>query len=214
MRVFKTIFISVAVLATTSMTSADLINPNVPEWRGDSGTTHYQWDSFSEAYQAPNFNDSGNGSGMLLNMAMNSIITGAGNIYNPTGGLDIHVYGYGPIDLAVLNIGSQGTEFDYADVSLYVSDGENGTYFSADEFAIENYIPIPGFGAQVTSSFTWDLSDYDGNISEWAFFFSGTEAHNSLDAVSVDIAMLGVPAPSVLALLGLAGITTRRRRTD
>ena len=210
----KTIFGSVTVLATVSIASADLINPNIPEWRGYSGTTHYQWDSFTEAYQYPNYNDSGNGSAMLQNMAMNSIITGAGNLYNPTGGLDIQVYGGGPIEFAVLNIASQGTEFDYENVLLGVSDGENETYFSADEFAIEHYIPIPGFGAEVTASFTWGLSDYDGVISEWAFFFSGTEAHNSLDALSVDIAMKGVPTPSALVLLGLAGIITRSRRTD
>ena len=214
MEVLKTISAIIVLSATATVARADLVNPNIPSWRGDAGTSYYQWDSFTESYAAPNYNDSGNGSAVLYNFAFDSFITGVGNIYNQNGGLNIHVYGYGSIEQAVLNIASQGTGFDYSTVLLYVGDGENGAYFSADEFAIENYVAIPNFGAEVTSSFTWGLSNYDGIISEWAFFFNGTEAHNSLDAVSVDIFTSVVPAPSVLVLLGLAGMSTMRRRID
>ena len=68
------------------------------------------------------------------------------------------------------------------------------------------------FGANVSTSYTWDLSSYDGIVTEWAFFVSGTSAHNVLDAVTVDIFSGAVPAPGVLTLLAIASLHRRRRR--
>jgi hypothetical protein len=184
----------------------------VPAWRGDAGTQYYAWDSFTSAYNAPNFNDSGDAGGMLFNFADGAILTGSGNIYNQGGGLEIHVYGYGPLEQAVLNVASMGTELEYANVSLWVSDGTNGQMFSYDTFATNYYEAIPNFGANVSTSYTWDLSTYTGAITEWAFFVNGTAAHNVLDAVSVDIFTGAVPVPGALVLLGIAGVHRRRRR--
>jgi hypothetical protein len=203
--------LSVAGFATP-IVDADLVNPSVPVWRGDVGTQYYGWDSFTSPYNAPNFNDSGSAGGMLFNFAEGAMITGSGNIYNQTSGLAIHVYGYGPLEQAVLNVASMGTEMDYANVSLWVSDGENGQMFSYDEFATNYYEEIPNFGANVSTSYEWDLAGYTGVITEWAFFINGTAPHNVLDAVTVDIFTGAVPAPSVLALLGVAGFACRRRR--
>jgi hypothetical protein len=206
----KVLVCSVVAIAATQ-TSADLVNPEVPSWRGDAGTQYCGWDSFSSAYNAPNFNDSGDAGGMLFNFAEGAMITGSGNIYNQAGGLEIHVYGYGPVEQAVLNVASMGTEMDYAGVSFWVSDGENGQMFSHDTFATNYYEEVPNFGANVSSSYTWDLSGYNGVITEWAFFVNGTAEHNVLDAVTVDIFSGAVPAPGALALLGLACIVQRRR---
>jgi len=200
----------VAIVAT--QVSADLINPEIPTWRGDTGSQFYGWDSFGSAYNAPNYNDSGDAAGMLFNFAPGAFVTGSGNIYNQAGGLDIHVYGYGPLEQAVLNVASMGTEMDYANISLWVGDGENGQMFSYDTFATNYYEEIPNFGANVSTSYTWDLSAYDGIVTEWAFFVNGTSAHNVLDAVTVDIFSGGVPTPGVLTLLAIASLHRRRRR--
>ena len=200
------------VFGAASQVSADLVNPEVPTWRGDAGAQYYAWDSFTHAYNAPNFNDSGDAGGMLFNFADGAMVTGSGNIYGQTGGLEIHVYGYGPLDQAVLNVASMGTEMDYANVSLWVSDGTNGQMFSYDTFATNYYQEIPNFGANVSSSYTWDLSNYEGTVTEWAFFVNGTDAHNVLDSISVDIFSGAVPVPSALALLCVSGLHRRRRR--
>ncbi len=193
--------------------SADLVNPTIPDWRGEAGTAYYGWDSFTDSFNSPNFNDSGIPFGaMLFNFAPGAMITSTGNIYGQTDPLDLHFYGYGPIEQAVLNIASGGTEMDYESVSLYVSDGESGQMFSFDSFATNSYVEIPGFGANVTTLYSWDLSSYEGVITEWAFFVSGTGPHNVLDAASIDIMFAAVPAPGALCLLGFAGMTHRRRR--
>ena len=105
-----------------------------------------------------------------------------------------------------------GTEMDYSGVSLWVSDGESGQMFSYDTFATNYYEEVPNFGANVSTSYTWDLSGYNEVITEWAFFVNGTAPHNVLDAVAVDIFSGAVPAPSVLALIGVAAVSTRKRR--
>ncbi|MBC8309112.1 MAG: hypothetical protein ISR75_03880 [Phycisphaerales bacterium] len=210
--VLKVLLCSVVAGFATEHVSADLVNPSVPDWRGDVGAQYYGWDSFTSPYSAPNFNDSGDAGGMLFNFAEGAMITGSGNIYNQGGGLEIHVYGYGPLEQAVLNVASMGTEMDYEGVSLWVTDGENGQMFSYDTFATNYYEEVPNFGANVSTSYEWDLSEYSGVITEWAFFVNGTAEHNVLDAVTVDIFTGAVPAPSALILLGIAGVKIRRRR--
>ncbi|MBC8200889.1 MAG: hypothetical protein H8E86_02490 [Planctomycetes bacterium] len=208
----KVLCCSIIAAGAASQVSADLVNPEIPAWRGDAGTQYYGWDSFSSAYNAPNFNDSGDAGGMLFNFAEGAMLTGSGNIYNQIGGLELHVYGYGPLEQAVLNVASMGTEMDYANVSLWVGDGIAGQMFTYDTFATNFYEEIPGFGANVSTSYTWDLSTYTGAITEWAFFVNGTAPHNVLDAVSVDIFSGAVPTPSVLVLFGVTGLYRRRRQ--
>ncbi len=206
------VFICTVAATIASQVSADLVNPEVPAWRGETGSQYYSWDSFSSAYNAPNFNDAGDVGGMLFNFAEGAMITGSGNIYNQAGGLEIHVYGYGPIEQAVLNVASMGTEMDYAEISPCVGDGTNGQMFSYDTFVTNYYEEVPNFGANVSSSYTWDISDYSGVVTEWAFFVNGTSAHNVLDAVTVDIFTGAVPAPYAIAVIGLGALVKRRRR--
>ena len=86
-----------AVCLTSTVATADLVNPLDPSWSGDATATRYEWNSFTEAYNAPNFPDSPFSTGaQLFNFGAGATISGSGNIYNPAGGLDIHVYGYGP----------------------------------------------------------------------------------------------------------------------
>ncbi len=211
----KLLLTGVIVAASiTSTVTADLVNPDVPSWRGADNTAYYGWNSFENAVGQPNMNEIGAPGAMLFNFAEGAMVTGAGNIYNPTGGLDIHVYGYSNIEHAVLNFSSQGNEFNYSQVALAVTFASGGQgYYFADSYEIEDYVEIPNFGANVTSSYQWDLSSIDQEIIEWGFFMTADAPHTSLDAVSVDIAMGAIPAPGALVLLGLAGCSIRHRRT-
>ena len=206
--------------ATCAVASADeWISEDVPSWRGSEGSSYYLWDTFTSANGAvdgPNFPNNEpfpSGNAMLFNFAQGALVTEGGNLYGLEDGLNIHVYGYGPLEQAVLNIASMGTEFDYDSVVLGINDGTDFIYFDYDSFAINDYVEIPGFGANVSSSFAWDISDYDGPITEWAFIFTGAGAHNVLDAVSVDLLVGAVPAPGALALIGLGAVSIRRRRS-
>jgi len=204
---------SITAIAVTSMSAqADFVNTEVPSWQGSSGAQFYSWDSFSSPYGAPNFNDGGDAGGLLFNFAQGAMVTEGGDLYNPTAGLNIHVYGYGPLEQAVLNIASMGTEFDYSSVVLGINNGTGYEYYGYDSAATNYYEEVPFFGANANTSFTWDISEYEGTITEWAFIFTGQGPHNVLDAVTVDIFNSTVPAPGVLALLGLGAVATRRRR--
>ena len=63
---------------------------------------------------------------------------------------------------------------------------------------------------RVNDSFTFDLSAYAGSDLNWAAFFK-IDGPNTLEGVSIDLQSV-VPAPGMLALLGVAGLAGRRRR--
>ena len=193
-------------LAVAGTASADLVNPDVPGWRGDAGTMFSQWDTFGNAVNAPNFPEAGGGF-QLFNFAPGATIASSGNIYNPAGALNIHVYSLGPVAAqeAVLNISWGGTMLDTTDVQAFF-DGQYVDAYSVEQRAST---PSPFGGTTDTWAFKFDLSGIQG-VYDLAFFFGNDGAHGSLDAVSVDLNM--VPAPGALALLGLAGVASRRRR--
>lgn len=200
----------VAITVAASAASADLVNPLVPDWAGDDTASTYTWNSFTNANNAPNFPDSPfDPTGpSLFNFGPGAIIAGSGNIYNPGGGLNIHVYGSGPVGQAVLNFATGGTEFNYDNVRLFVSDGGDNseTIFATGE---ERNREAGGFGgSNVTMAYSWDVS-VGFEVSEWGFFFGSDAAHSSLDAVQ--LAVNTVPAPGALLALGGLGLARRRR---
>mgnify|MGYP006187163083 CR=1 FL=1 len=205
---FGRIIVLGTVLASTGLASADLVNPLVPGWSGDITAKTSTWNSFTEANNAPNFPDTPFSTGaQLFNFGPGATLAGSGNIYNPAGGLDIHVYGSGPVGQAVLNFATSGTEFDYSNVRLFVSNGNaSATLFSTGQERSREAGSFGGF--DVTTAYTWDVS-VAFEITEWGFFFGSDAAHSSLDAVS--LAVNAVPAPGGLLAMGLFG-TMRRRR--
>ncbi|MDG2031350.1 MAG: hypothetical protein P8J45_10135 [Phycisphaerales bacterium] len=198
-----------SVLAATGLASADLVNPLVPDWAGDATAETFTWNSFTQANSAPNFPDAPfSTDAQLFNFGPGAIIAGSGNIYNPAGGLNIHVYGSGPVGQAVLNFATLGTEFNYENVRLYLSDGAGSseTIFGVGE---ERSREGGAFGSDnVTMAYSWDVN-VGFDVVEWAFFFGSDASNSSLDAVSV--AVNSVPAPGGLLAVGLFG-TMRRRR--
>ena len=165
-----------------------------------------QWDSFSSAVNAPNFPEAGGGF-QLFNFGEGAVVASSGNIYNPAGGLNIHVYSLGPVvgEEAVLNISWGGTMLDTTDVQAFFG-GEYIDAYSVEQRASSS---SPFGGTTDTWAFKFDLSGIQG-ASDLAFFFGNDGPHGSLDAVSLDLNM--VPAPGALALLGMAGVASRRRR--
>jgi MYXO-CTERM domain-containing protein len=202
---------AIIAMSITAAASAGFINADIPSWRGDAGTSYYGWESFSDAGGGINWPDSGDSGATLMNFASGAFITGGGNMYGMEG-LNIHVYGSGDIDQAVLNIATMGTQFDYASITLAVDAGQGYTYFNAAETAINYQESLGEQGDLINASLHFDLSSFDAEILEWGFILSGPMPHISLDAVMVDIATTAVPAPATIALLALAGIARRRRR--
>lgn len=196
--------------AVAGSASADLVNPLVPSWAGEPTASSYEWNAFSEAYNAPNFPDSPfSTDAMLFNFTEGAFITGAGNIYNMDGGLNVHVYGSGPVGLAVLNVATSGSELNYDQTMLVLRDefGEEEAFFADAQIRFEE--EVPGLGKNVTVAYEFDATSSMLEAVEWAFLFNGTEPHLSLDAVSADIN--SVPGPASLLALGLFSVIRRRR---
>ena len=211
----KKLFMFTAIFACASVAQGELSNEYLADWNGDPGSTYYGWDNFSNPMGAPNWNETGPmfGAG-LYNMGEGAIIASSGNLYGMGGPLDIHVYGGGDVDAAVLNMGFSGTMMDLSSVSMFANfeDGSSA-YISVSEMYEQEYMEIPGFGVSAEYAFEFDLSSFASTVTEWGFFFSSLGPHTSLDAVSIQTFVGAIPAPGALALLGLAGCSIRRRRT-
>ena len=63
----RTVLPMLAAIAVTGVAGADLVNPDVPGWRGDAGTSYAEFDTFTQAFAAPNFADVGGGGWSLTN---------------------------------------------------------------------------------------------------------------------------------------------------
>ena len=204
----------IASLTIGSLDLADLTDPAVPTWRGDSGSLYYQWDSFSEPFAAPNFPTTPpfDFSAQVFNFVGGAQIVDGG-IFSP-GGLNVHVYGEGrPTAAAVLNVTYTSFDPSPTSVEFFIGDfgpGGAGEYF--DSVSSERtYSQFIGDGLfRVTDAFTFDVADYVGDGMFWASFFK-IDGPNTLEGVSIDVQSV-IPAPGALALLGLAGLAGRRRR--
>ena len=208
---FKTLTTCVVSLCIAGSASADLVNPLVPDWRGDANTTFAQWDSFTSADGGPNAPEQGFGYN-LFNFGTGAIIAGSGNIYAAQGALNIHVYPAGAplfnLQEAVLNISFAGSPISTDNVRAYVGDQGTGEYFDmAGTFQ-------GGGGSDFspqTWSFTVDLSGAERGFQSLSFFFGSELENASLDAISVDVLGSAIPAPGALLGLGLLGVARRRR---
>ena len=202
-----------AVAAATSFASADLVNPDVPTWRGTTGSSYAEFDTFTSAFAAPNFPDVGGGGWSLTNNGApgTATIASSGNIYGFGGALDISMSSLAPINTptqAVLNVSWGGN-------MLLTGEGDvqalfNGTYYNATA-ELRDSQESPFGGTVDTWAFTFDLTGAFG-VGTLEFFFGNEDANGSLDAVSVDVLGSPIPAPGALALLGLAGFARGRRR--
>ena len=195
--------------------AADVVNPLVPGWAGDPGTytatfnnaaapfTQPFYNGDDPSTQAPNVSDLGS-MGPILYQFNNAFLTSTGNIYSFSDPLDVHVYGYGPVEQAVLNVTTLGNSIDFANVKMFVA-GEDKSQYSSKTGVAQLQPP----GAGETSAYEFDWSEISFEIETWGFFFGSSESSCSLTGVQV--AINTVPAPGALLALGLVGITRRRR---
>ena len=207
------------VAVVTGSAAADLVNPLVPDWRGDANTEYYGWDTFSQSFGAPNFPNTppGNFNAGLYNFQSGAQISNSGNLYGAAG-LNIHIYtssedpAPAPVQ-AVMNVTTMGSLISLDSVNAYLgAPMGGGDYFAPVASELRANQPMGEMGALQTWAFTFDLSGWQGGDTTWGFLFKGLDPHISLDAVSLDLNFNVVPAPGALALFGLAGIRTRRRR--
>lgn len=216
----STMLLSLLACASTAM--AGFVNEAVPTWRGDAGAVYYNWEDFTAAdgyVDGPNFPTNEafpSGNAMLFNFGEGAIISGDNNLYGFGGPLNIHTYAYtdADTDQVVINLSLAGSEMLYDAVGLFWvgADGDEG-YMPGASYSMNYYeeADFGGFtGAYVNVSYAFDLSSAGADIREIGIMFSGSAAHMSLDAVSLDI--LTVPAPGGLAVLALAALGRRRRR--
>lgn len=214
---------ALAAMIVASPAVADFIVEDVPSWRGDANASFYEWQSFTSASAAtgPNFPTSEafpSGNAMLFNFSDGAMISGDGNIYGFGGALNIHAYMYASSDVqqVVANISMHGTELLYNQVMLVWTDGIDGGEegFLMGDVTFNYWEEVDfggGIGAIANVSYAFDMSSIAADVRDVGVLFQTSGAHSSLDAMTID--MLTVPAPGVLALLAVAGIGSRRRRS-
>jgi MYXO-CTERM domain-containing protein len=210
--------VAVAACGFAATASAGFTNEDFASWHGSANSTYYSWDNFTSAGGAPNWSDQGGSDALVVNVGdpNDAMLTGGGNMYGFGGGLDIHTYVYADdVQEVQFNISASGTAFDWAGVALVYTTTDGGQGYLPNFGWNENYSAEDGFGGfSVNMSFSWDLSMIAGTIDSIGVFASSSEAHTSLDAISIDVLTGAIPAPGALALLGIAGIAGRRRRRN
>jgi len=109
------------------------------------------------------------------------------------------------VDLS--NIFASYANFDWA--YLWGSDFTNsdltGASFSYSELSQATFTGSNLSSADLSGSLSWHTADWSG-----AFYDEGTVFADGMNPDS--LGMILIPAPATLALLSLAGFTTRRRR--
>lgn len=210
----KSIAFALALLSATTVSVADLVDPSVPDWRGEAGSQYYQWDSFTDPFAAPNFPTFPpfDFSSQVFNFVGGAQIVD-GSIFSP-GGLNAHVYGEGrPTSDVVLNLTYTAFDTTPESVQFFIGGfgpGAGGEYFDfvSSERTYEQFIGEGLF--RVTDAFTFDVSAYEGDDQFWAGFFM-LDGPSTLEGVSIDVRNV-IPAPGAAALFLLSGLAGRRRR--
>lgn len=212
MKVVLNLSIASAVLLSAVTLRAGTNNFVVPEFRGTANSEAGYWESFTVAYGAPgNLADkAGATTGAILtqNGSAGSFITGTGNIYDFSDGIqafqltDATSFTLGTV---VLQTRTLGSELDYSSVTLSYIDGSG-----IHSLAPTAYLELDRgttLGASVSSLFQWDLTGLA--VNDYSISFHGAGPSVSFDAMTVDTwnqHMLVVPEPSTYALFGLGGL--------
>ncbi|MSR18881.1 MAG: hypothetical protein EXS00_06925 [Phycisphaerales bacterium] len=202
----------------SSLAYAGFTNPLIPAWRGLPGTSMVGWESFTSASGGPNLpNFPGSGpSAALFNFGSGAMITSTGNMYGFAGALFINAFG-GTLDQltpqqAVLNVSTAGTTLSLSSVSLTLSDNAGHmAAVSPDSYELRwESAPPDGQGVAQNLAFVWDINDIGFSATNWKLSFASMGASMSLDAATLDLNY--VPAPGVLAFIGIATFGRVRRR--
>jgi hypothetical protein len=207
----------IALAATASVAEAGLVNPLIPAWAGQANTQTATWDSFTQASGGANTPDGpGSAPFSLMNFAPGAFITGSGNIYSINSALYVMVTGgtrsnqLSPINV-VMNVATSGSLLSYGStrLSLFDSTG-NSISFAPTSYEIRYDAPTPPQGSAQTVAFVWSLGSLPIAASGFRIEFMAGAPSMALDAVRLDLQY--IPGPAPLALMGLAGLVSGRRR--
>ena len=169
----------------------------VPSFRGSANTEAGYWENFSVPFGPPGNSADVPGAttdALLIQSNTNALITGSGNLYNPSGVsaftiVDSTVFTLGTV---VLQVRTLGSEIDYNSVSLVYSN-DSGTHSLAPLFRHElNRAGMPGQGYNVSSLWQWDLSGL--NITNFSINIVAAGPSLSFDSLTLDNAAQFSPA--------------------
>jgi len=132
-------------------------------------------------------------------------------ISDTDGIFELHFDGYeGEATMVSMAIFVQSTSYEAADnFSIHWgSDPVNGTLYSLDGTGGD------GNGSDIEDvSGSWMFLEFDVSALGSGHLHVRTETNSGSEVISIDsVNIYGIPAPGALALLGLAGLTSRRRR--
>ncbi|HMM77454.1 MAG TPA: hypothetical protein PJ986_17255 [Gammaproteobacteria bacterium] len=224
--------LAVAGLALAMESQAAFQDPATSAWggwtRGDVGSFYAGWDLSTDVADPGVIDNSPDllastliGGGTTAGPAVASIgagpfrvaeqpvsgafIISSGNIYNPTAATSFVVdvggaASAGPVRVA-LQVRTLGNELDYAGVRV------NGVLAAAYTELGREPFPGPG-GSTVDSLFVWTLA---AGADLYSFTFNAAQSSMSLDALTVDVAPVPLPAPIVLLGSAVAGLAAWRR---
>lgn len=219
MKRFVTVIGCASAIALSSTAMAGFTVENFSDYYGQENTMYGAWDTFTNANNAPNFADNGGNmgfAGQVFNFSGSGFITSGGNIYDAGAPLNIHNYlTLDGVDItnAHVNVSTMGTAPDLEGVLFQaVTSAGDSQFLDTSDVSMNFQQDIPGMGASMNMSWSFDLSGIEGDVTSLAFIIKATGPHMSLDALSLDVAYSAIPAPGALALLGLAGMAGRRRR--
>ena len=210
------VLLAAAVVSPVALAGASF---DVPYFRGAAGSLYAGWESFTVAVGGENLPDdasSTTGAAAFVRQTNpGSIIAGSGNLYSSftVPNFQVHFTGTGnPVDVATIQIRTQGLELDWDNVTLdYISNGNvAGSLAGVRQELYRDVQAAPGGGQSfdIISRFDFDLG---GLLSEG--FVLNLPSENmliSLDRGELDVGY--IPAPGAFGLLAMSGLAAVRRR--
>jgi hypothetical protein len=213
-------FLGLALIISPALDAAAATNTFLrPDFRFGPNTTFVQWENFTVGIGDPgNAGDLSlaNDNIRLFQLAPGAQVLGSGNIYNGAEAslFELRYSGDAPVDIALFQVRTLGTELDYGSVELIASTDTGPQSLFAPRLELEREVfgpppPNPGSGSSVTSLWQWDLGGLDAR--EFVIHFDAVEINLSLDSAVLDVHLIPEPSPVALVALGACLLAFTRR---
>jgi hypothetical protein len=163
-----------------------------PSWRGDEGTSHAEWDVFTEANFAPNFPDVAVDEDATLTCRTSSaFLTSGRNIYSFQAPISMQLDDTTGllVQNIFLQIGALGSEVDTTGIQLIVEndEGEVSVIFPTRNFVgSEEALNGENGGMGTIYGIQWDLREMPFT-GKYTILFDAASSSLSLDRVSLDL---------------------------
>ncbi len=184
------------LLAFTLCLSAGLVQAGtngfvVPLFRGTPHTQAGYWESFSIPVGAPGNPPDRPGAttaATLTQSETNAILTGSGNLYNPSGASVFTLADSAPFVLGTVIVQTRtlGSELDYASAMLSCTNQSGAVALAPTAAAELDRGSQPGLGATVSHLWQWDLTGL--GVTAYAVTFRASGESLSFDSLTLDVA--------------------------